>query len=179
MPIDDGPVTPTARAIRQCWPRARQFSSKRARVAATIWASRARRRAAAAYSYLPSTSVGTALIVGARSSSGLLPWPSSFRQTLISTATGTNLPLCSGPRVGVRSPDDTGVTHAPAVRSTSTRSYQASYRRLVVQMYADLVGDLVDAEDAVQEAFVTAVRKRRPASEAVAEPRRPGCARWP
>ena len=38
--------------------------------------------------------------------------------------------------------------------------YQASYRRLVVQMYA-ICGDLVDAEDAVQEAFVTAVRKRR------------------
>jgi RNA polymerase sigma-70 factor (ECF subfamily) len=38
--------------------------------------------------------------------------------------------------------------------------YQASYRRLVVQMYA-VCGDLVEAEDAVQEAFVTAIRKRR------------------
>jgi RNA polymerase sigma-70 factor, ECF subfamily len=38
--------------------------------------------------------------------------------------------------------------------------YAASYRRLVVQMYA-LCGDLADAEDAVQEAFVTAIRKGR------------------
>jgi RNA polymerase sigma-70 factor, ECF subfamily len=38
--------------------------------------------------------------------------------------------------------------------------YAASYRRLVVQLYA-LCGDLADAEDAVQEAFVTAIRKRR------------------
>lgn len=38
--------------------------------------------------------------------------------------------------------------------------YAASYRRLVVQMYA-LCGDMADAEDAVQEAFVTAIRKRR------------------
>jgi RNA polymerase sigma-70 factor, ECF subfamily len=38
--------------------------------------------------------------------------------------------------------------------------YAASYRRLVVQMYA-LCGDLADAEDAVQEAFVTAIRKQR------------------
>jgi RNA polymerase sigma-70 factor (ECF subfamily) len=38
--------------------------------------------------------------------------------------------------------------------------YGASYRRLVVQMYA-LCGDLVDAEDAVQEAFVTALRKKK------------------
>ena len=38
--------------------------------------------------------------------------------------------------------------------------YAASYRRLVVQLYA-LCGDLSDAEDAVQEAFVTALRKRR------------------
>ncbi len=38
--------------------------------------------------------------------------------------------------------------------------YAASYRRLVVQMYA-ICGDLTDAEDAVQEAFVTAIRKRR------------------
>ncbi len=37
--------------------------------------------------------------------------------------------------------------------------YDASYRRLVVQLYA-LCGDLADAEDAVQEAFVTALRKR-------------------
>ena len=38
--------------------------------------------------------------------------------------------------------------------------YAASYRRLVVQLYA-VSGDLADAEDAVQEAFVTALRKRR------------------
>ena len=35
--------------------------------------------------------------------------------------------------------------------------YAASYRRLVVQLYA-LCGDVVMAEDAVQEAFVVAVR---------------------
>jgi RNA polymerase sigma-70 factor (ECF subfamily) len=38
--------------------------------------------------------------------------------------------------------------------------YAASYRRLVVQLYA-LCGDLADAEDAVQEGFVAAIRKRR------------------
>lgn len=38
--------------------------------------------------------------------------------------------------------------------------YAASYRRLVVQMYA-ICGDLTDAEDAVQEAFITALRKHR------------------
>jgi RNA polymerase sigma-70 factor (ECF subfamily) len=38
--------------------------------------------------------------------------------------------------------------------------YAASYRRLVVQLFA-LCGDLADAEDAVQEAFVTAIRKQR------------------
>ena len=38
--------------------------------------------------------------------------------------------------------------------------YAASYQRLVVQLYA-ICGDLADAEDAVQEAFVTAIRKRR------------------
>ncbi len=38
--------------------------------------------------------------------------------------------------------------------------YAASYRRLVVQMYA-ICGDLAEAEDAVQEAFVTAIRKQR------------------
>jgi RNA polymerase sigma-70 factor (ECF subfamily) len=37
--------------------------------------------------------------------------------------------------------------------------YDASYRRLVVQLYA-VCGDLAEAEDAVQEAFVTAVRKQ-------------------
>jgi RNA polymerase sigma-70 factor (ECF subfamily) len=37
--------------------------------------------------------------------------------------------------------------------------YDASYRRLVVQLYA-ICGDLADAEDAVQEAFVAALRKR-------------------
>lgn len=36
--------------------------------------------------------------------------------------------------------------------------YAASYGRLVVQVYA-FCGDLTEAEDAVQEAFVTAVRK--------------------
>lgn len=38
--------------------------------------------------------------------------------------------------------------------------YAASYRRLVVQMYA-ICGDLADAEDVVQEAFITAIRKHR------------------
>jgi RNA polymerase sigma-70 factor (ECF subfamily) len=38
--------------------------------------------------------------------------------------------------------------------------YAASYRRLVVQLFA-LCGDVTEAEDAVQEAFVTAIRKRR------------------
>jgi RNA polymerase sigma-70 factor (sigma-E family) len=38
--------------------------------------------------------------------------------------------------------------------------YAATYRRLVVQLYA-VCGDMADAEDAVQEAFVTALRKRR------------------
>lgn len=38
--------------------------------------------------------------------------------------------------------------------------YEASYRRLVVQLYA-ICGDLADAEDAVQEAFVDAIRKPR------------------
>lgn len=38
--------------------------------------------------------------------------------------------------------------------------YAASYRRLVVQLFA-LSGDVAEAEDAVQEAFVTAIRKRR------------------
>ena len=38
--------------------------------------------------------------------------------------------------------------------------YAVSYQRLVVQLFA-ICGDLADAEDAVQEAFVTAIRKRR------------------
>lgn len=38
--------------------------------------------------------------------------------------------------------------------------YDASYRRLVVQMYA-LCGDQADAEDAVQEAFVKAIGHQR------------------
>jgi RNA polymerase sigma factor (sigma-70 family) len=42
--------------------------------------------------------------------------------------------------------------------------FAASYRRLVVQLYA-LCGDLVEAEDAVQEAFVVAIRKRRQLAE--------------
>jgi DNA-directed RNA polymerase specialized sigma24 family protein len=37
--------------------------------------------------------------------------------------------------------------------------YDASYGRLVVQVYA-FCGNLADAEDAVQGAFVTALRKR-------------------
>jgi RNA polymerase sigma factor (sigma-70 family) len=38
--------------------------------------------------------------------------------------------------------------------------YEASYRRLVVQVYA-VTGDLVEAEDAVQEAFARAVAAGR------------------
>ena len=38
--------------------------------------------------------------------------------------------------------------------------YTASYRRLVVQLYA-ICGDLADAEDAVQEGFVAVLRKHR------------------
>jgi RNA polymerase sigma-70 factor (ECF subfamily) len=38
--------------------------------------------------------------------------------------------------------------------------YDASYRRLVVQMFG-ICGDMRDAEDAVQEAFVTAIRRQR------------------
>ena len=38
--------------------------------------------------------------------------------------------------------------------------YAASYRRLVVQLYA-VCGDFSAAEDAVQDAFVTCVRKHR------------------
>ncbi len=38
--------------------------------------------------------------------------------------------------------------------------YAASYQRLVVQVFA-FCGEMTDAEDAVQEAFVTAIRKRR------------------
>jgi RNA polymerase sigma-70 factor (ECF subfamily) len=37
--------------------------------------------------------------------------------------------------------------------------YTATYQRLVVQLYA-ICGDLADAEDAVQEAFVSVLRKR-------------------
>jgi RNA polymerase sigma-70 factor (sigma-E family) len=37
--------------------------------------------------------------------------------------------------------------------------YDASYRRLVVQIYA-ICGNVAEAEDAVQDAFVTALRKR-------------------
>ncbi len=45
-------------------------------------------------------------------------------------------------------------------REESVREvYDASYRRLVVQLYA-LTGDLAEAEDAVQEAFVTALGHR-------------------
>jgi RNA polymerase sigma factor (sigma-70 family) len=45
-------------------------------------------------------------------------------------------------------------------RSALDELYSASYRRLVVQLYA-ICGDLSDAEDAVQEGFVAAVRKHR------------------
>jgi len=38
--------------------------------------------------------------------------------------------------------------------------YDAAYSRLVVQLYA-ICGDMADAEDAVQDAFVTAIRKQR------------------
>ena len=38
--------------------------------------------------------------------------------------------------------------------------YHASYRRLFVQMYA-ICGDVAEAEDAVQDAFVAALRKQR------------------
>jgi RNA polymerase sigma factor (sigma-70 family) len=41
-----------------------------------------------------------------------------------------------------------------------TELYEASYGRLVTQLYA-ICGDLATAEDAVQDAFVTAVRKSR------------------
>ena len=44
-------------------------------------------------------------------------------------------------------------------QSTSTTLYDASYRRLVVQIYA-ICGNLAEAEDAVQDAFVTALRKK-------------------
>jgi len=38
--------------------------------------------------------------------------------------------------------------------------FEVAYSRLVVQLYA-ICGDMADAEDAVQDAFVTAIRKRR------------------
>jgi RNA polymerase sigma-70 factor (ECF subfamily) len=38
--------------------------------------------------------------------------------------------------------------------------YEASYRRLIVQLFA-LTGDLAETEDAVQEAFVTALGRGR------------------
>ena len=41
-----------------------------------------------------------------------------------------------------------------------TELYEASYGRLVAQLYA-LCGDMTTAEDAVQDAFVTALRKSR------------------
>jgi len=41
-----------------------------------------------------------------------------------------------------------------------TELYDASYGRLVVQLYA-ICGDMAAAEDAVQDAFVTAIRKSR------------------
>jgi len=44
--------------------------------------------------------------------------------------------------------------------------YSASYRRLVVQIFA-ICGDLPEAEDVVQEAFVVAVRRPREFAEVV------------
>ena len=38
--------------------------------------------------------------------------------------------------------------------------FEIAYSRLVVQLYA-ICGDMADAEDAVQDAFVTAIRKQR------------------
>jgi RNA polymerase sigma-70 factor (ECF subfamily) len=49
-------------------------------------------------------------------------------------------------------------------RSALDELYSASYRRLVVQLYA-ICGDLSEAEDAVQEGFVAALRKRRGLAE--------------
>ena len=47
------------------------------------------------------------------------------------------------------------------VRQEQVREvYDASYRRLVVQLFA-LTGDLAEAEDAVQEAFLTALSRAR------------------
>ena len=51
--------------------------------------------------------------------------------------------------------------------------YDASYRRLVVQLYA-ICGDLNDAEDAVQEAFVGALAGS--AASGRSPTRRPGSA---
>jgi RNA polymerase sigma-70 factor (ECF subfamily) len=51
--------------------------------------------------------------------------------------------------------EEVGMTRALDV----DQLYDASYRRLVVQLYA-ICGDLAEAEDAVQEAFVTALRRR-------------------
>jgi RNA polymerase sigma-70 factor (ECF subfamily) len=52
--------------------------------------------------------------------------------------------------------EEAGMAGTPALDEL----YDASYRRLVVQLYA-ICGDLADAEDAVQEAFVSALRNRR------------------
>ena len=49
------------------------------------------------------------------------------------------------------------------------RLYHAAYRRLVVQMYA-ICGDAAEAEDAVQDAFVAALRKQRDRLRRVANP---------
>ena len=53
-----------------------------------------------------------------------------------------------------------GQENVVAVPNDLDELYDASYRRLVVQLYA-ICGEFADAEDAVQEAFVTALRKRR------------------
>jgi RNA polymerase sigma factor (sigma-70 family) len=52
--------------------------------------------------------------------------------------------------------EEAGMVGRPALDEL----YSASYRRLVVQLYA-ICGDLSDAEDAVQEGFVAALRKHR------------------
>jgi RNA polymerase sigma-70 factor, ECF subfamily len=52
--------------------------------------------------------------------------------------------------------EEAGMVDRPALDEL----YSASYRRLVVQLYA-ICGDLSDAEDAVQEGFVAALRKHR------------------
>ena len=56
----------------------------------------------------------------------------------------------------VSDPEDRGV----ALRTTLREVFDASYRKLVVQLYA-ITGDYNEAEDLVQEAFVKAVATSR------------------